>query len=186
MNKYGRIASEPNDPQVRKCRAEFFAKSEHKIRSRRGVSLFERIASRRTCRDAMVPFEYCNCRHQTDLTNDESTFIKGEKVKFSQTAILLVEKINVLTDKVRSLCEPFKLVSVHAVRSYIYNGDKIYFFHVSTEPGEAMFDAYFTMPNSTSIELVGKIIRSSRYGNQSACVDEYEQYKEYCFCKNKS
>jgi hypothetical protein len=183
MNKYGQILTEPNDPQVKKCRKEFFAKSIHKIRSRRGISLFEKIPYSRSCRDAMVPFQYCNCKDQTELTKNETVFVKEQNLRFKQIAIVLMDKLNALTDPVRSLCEPFKFVNVGRVHSFLYNNQKIYKFEIVTTPGKAVFEAHFTMPNRTDVELYGKIIRTSRYGDQSKCVADNDDYKEYCYCK---
>jgi hypothetical protein len=185
MNKYEKILTEPGDPQVKKCRKEFFAKSIHKIRSRRGVSLFEKIPFGRTCRDAMVPFKYCNCKQQTELTKNETVFMYEEKLRFNQIAIVLMDKLNAITEPVRSLCEPFKLERVGQVHSYVYDNQKIYKFEISTSPGKADFEAVLKIVNTTTVELVGKIIRSSRYGNQSKCVEDMDDYKEYCFCKKK-
>jgi hypothetical protein len=106
------VLTHPSDPQVKTCRAKYFAKSVHKVRSRRGVSLFEKIPADRDCNEAMVPFVYCNCKNQVDLTRNESLFISNERASFVQVGGLIVDKLNSIVDVIREKCTPFKLESV--------------------------------------------------------------------------
>jgi hypothetical protein len=133
----------------------------------------------------MVPFEYCNRKNHIDISKNEADFIKEEKLRFAQVAILFMEKLNAITDDVRSLCEPFNLNSLGKVHRFIYNGEKIYKFEFLATSGEAKFNVFFKLPNLTSVDLAGRFVRSSKYGNQSSCVDQ-DQYKEFCFCKKKN
>jgi hypothetical protein len=181
FNKYKKLLEDPNDAQVRKCR-EYFSKSDHKIRSLRGVSHFENVELIRTCRETMVPFVYCRCTQFLDLTKNEKEFIKDAGLTFKEATWLIIDKINSMTDDCRDKCEPFKFKSIKSVNEIVYNDERIYKIKFLTTPGEAEFIATVRINSSKSIELFNKIIRSSIYGKQSECMSKAELYG-FCFCK---
>jgi hypothetical protein len=180
FNKYKKLLEKPFDSQFRKCR-EYFSKSEPKIRSLRGVSLFENIPSRRTCRDAMAPLVYCTCNHQVDITQDETQFIKESKLSFNDTALLIVQKLNSIADEYRKKCQPFEFKSIRTIKRLTIDKQLIYKFSLVTTPADAEFDSFFKPVNATTVELVGKIIRTSLYGRQSECIFDPKLYG-FCYC----
>ena len=57
-----------------------------------------------------------------------------------------------------------------------------YQFSILAQPGDAIFEATLEI-NRKGISVIGKIIRSSRYGNQSHCVND-AYLKNFCFCRD--
>ncbi len=183
INKFKRMLTDPNDRQVKKCRDEHMAKSVQKIRSRRGVSLFEKIPLNRNCKEAMVPFEYCNCKNQIDLTRNQTQFVSSENMNFTRAGELLVKRLNSLADEIRDMCIPFKLASVDRV--YLFRvgpNSRVYQFSFKTSPGRALFESHFRIVSANSLELVGKIIRIDSYEEQSGCLT-MSKFMGYCYCK---
>jgi hypothetical protein len=183
LNKYKKLLEDPSDSQARKCR-EYFSKSEPKIRSLRGVSLFENIPSNRTCRDAMVPFIFCNCNYQVDITQNETHFIKETQIKYNETVLLVIKKLNAMADTYRKECQPFEFKSVKTVKRLTIKKDLIYEFSFVTMPADAEFQSSVKVINATTVELVGKIIRTSLYGKQSECIKEHKM-QGFCYCRKQ-
>jgi hypothetical protein len=183
LNKHKKMLEQPFDSQVRKCR-DYFSKSDHKIRSLRGVSLFENIESTRSCLEAMVPFAYCNCNHQVDLTRNETHFKQESKLRFKEAAKLIVNKLNSITDDYRSLCQPFEFKSIKTVKRLIMNKELIYKFNFLTTPVDAEFQSSVKIINGTTLEFVGKIVRTSIYGRQSECIKEHK-IQGFCYCRKQ-
>ena len=69
MNKHDRLLFSPSGDEAKKCR-EYFEKSDPKVRSLRGVSIFENIPLERKCDDAIISIKYCSCNKQTVLKKD--------------------------------------------------------------------------------------------------------------------
>ncbi len=183
LNKYKKLLEDPQNGQVRKCR-EYFSKSNHKIRSLRGVSLFENLESIRTCREAMVPFAYCRCNQFADLTKNEECFIRDAGLTFKESIMLVIREINSMTDNYRDKCELFEFKSIKSLNEFKCNSERIYKIKFLTTPGEAEFIATVRIKNRTSIEPFSKIIRSSINAKQSNCMIKSELHG-FCFCKQE-
>ena len=50
-----------------------FSVNDKKTRYLRGISLFEKIPVDRTCKDALIPDNYCSCYSETEITENEFT-----------------------------------------------------------------------------------------------------------------
>jgi hypothetical protein len=184
MNKHKKLLEGPFDSQSKKCR-RYFSESDYKTRSMRGVSLFENVQPTRSCYDAMVPFVYCNCNHQVDLTRNETQFVQHSRLEFKQAAAMIIDRLNTIAESHRNACTPFEYKSIKSVKRLGMNKDFIYKFSFITEPAKAEFQSSIKIVNQTSIELVGKIVRTSVYGKQSDCVKDPKLHG-FCYCRKQA
>lgn len=190
INKHRKLLDDTEDSQVKKCR-EYFSKSDFKIRSLRGISLFEEIPSDRTCSDAMVPINYCGCKKEIPF-NNEARFIQETKLRFSQIATFFKNNLKSMIDAVQSKCIPFEFDRIVSAKKIVNKEKNFYQFNILFQPGNAEFDATFNIFKShfspfnifksANISLIGVINRVSIYGNQSNCLSEHKYYG-YCYCK---
>jgi hypothetical protein len=108
----------------------------------------------------------------------------------------VVEKINSLTESVKSECVRFELDSIHAAYERIHSntsdsnfeniftkGIKTYLIQVYVKPGKAFFESTVKMFDENNIEVIGDISRINKYGNQSHCIHN-PFLEKYCFCND--
>ena len=178
----------------------------------RGISLFRKIASDRTCEDAGITTHWCGCLKRTELK------INSDLVKLADHFVNLVNK-DILKEQ-SALCHTLELdrvIKVYSLNSeidikannvltlaekrrikkfFLMEPTKIkfdfrkYFFQVQLKPGAAIFE--FTiiveqnLKNSTQILFIEtkEISRINKYGNDSICIfDNYPDLRKFCFCK---
>jgi hypothetical protein len=188
MNKNERLLTEPDNVQVKRCRGEYFAKSVYNVRSLRGVSLFEKIPFNRTCKEAMTPFIYCNCKNETDITALEDQFLQETRLKYEQVFESILKKLNSMTEEARDDCEEFVAKEILSIRRYLYNSEFVYMFEVGVMPGAARFQVHFKVvgdEGSRILEFIGDLTRTTRYREQALCVDG-EVFEQYCVCTMKA
>ncbi|KAG8228886.1 hypothetical protein J437_LFUL007623 [Ladona fulva] len=157
----------------------------------RGISLFLPIPEGRTCKDAGITPNWCSCH-------------SGEK-KIDTEEPMAIAAAGALVDKVNAFLEPYpqctrrELVAIKSAiissppESLLPHPKKKTLQDVSVvveaAPGGALFEATVrVVPKedesglvSLELAVAGTISRINRYGNQSACVDEFHM-KLYCFC----
>jgi len=165
---------------VKSCQNQFKTNSIYQ-RNMRGTSLLNPIQLNRTCSDALISAEFCNCYKKEEI--EESIFKKETGHSFNSASLLALDLINNLTSKVRFKCELFKLSQIVSLRKTIFNRENIYTEILILDPGQAWFEVTFKIKDDTLV--VNDVpIRLSAYGSQAKCIDNDAFLPSYCFCKN--
>lgn len=185
INKYPeQMIEKMASSKAKKCR-DYFRNSQPQVRSQRGVSVMEKMNYDRTCTDALIPTGYCNCKQLIDIKN-ETEYTLQTGLNFNETTKFVMTKLNEITDDPRDKCEAFRLDKVDSIMRMIRMNEKDLAYKISfrCQPGDAVFQANLKLAGHKSLQLIGKLIRLSKYGNQSACMTEHKYYG-YCYCKTK-
>ncbi|XP_052099506.1 uncharacterized protein LOC127734002 [Mytilus californianus] len=162
----------------------------------RGISLFNEIPKDRTCADAHIPESSCACYTSEAIPTNNAVI---EKI----TSFVVVT-INTYLQTHRSKCALLTLKKIHeaklihsnlkhskpgrkkAIWQYLYkpklDKKQRYFILFEVMPSEGMFEVTTEITQTNNFIILDKIIRSNRYGNQSACIDDRD-LKPYCYCK---
>lgn len=165
-----------------------FRKNNVHIRSQRGISLFDKIPSNRTCLDALIADKFCSCFHQENISEAEFSMDTSGQETFASTALMLVNEINALTSSARDKCAPFELDRVESFKKLVISRIKIYSVVVVLRPGDAWFEANLKLDegkrrSNGRLKLNGDPTRLSAYGNQSHCVQDLKLVN-YCYCND--
>ena len=166
------------------CR-KYFQQNTNAVRSKRGMSLFEKIPSDRSCKDALIPNVYCLCNQLMDISH--SAFFKETNITVNETAVkFVIEHIHSITGKFRSKCVPYMLEKVVSVKKFEF--DNLYQFLVLLQPGNSLFQSVLKVDqgnktSSSSRIVVTNSVRLSSYSNQSWCLES--KFVGFCFCKKK-
>nr|XP_022339282.1 uncharacterized protein LOC111134497 isoform X3 [Crassostrea virginica]XP_022339283.1 uncharacterized protein LOC111134497 isoform X3 [Crassostrea virginica]XP_022339284.1 uncharacterized protein LOC111134497 isoform X3 [Crassostrea virginica] len=159
----------------------------------RGISLFREIPERRSCDDAAIPGDYCVCDSYEPM--DAKSAISKDIGQF------LVSHINQALSKHGDKCAILQLSEIKDsffVKSNLqrrreneeftlrtlFRSDpdiKKYLNVFETRPGNALFEALVSTNDNGSYDVIGRINRVNKYGNQSWCIDE-KFSKPLCFC----
>ena len=158
----------------------------HELRRFRGISLFEEIPLNRSCFDAMIPYAQCTCGKSVAITVDQfnqQTGISIDAIK----RILLDEVVN-KTSSNRDKCITYEFDSIFSIKKKIFQNDYIFSFEYLLQPGNAMFDVALLFNNYNNFNnfnytIIGKIIRTSLYSDQSHCITDID-IKNYCYCND--
>ena len=177
LNKYG-INSHV---ESKTCR-ENFQVHVPKIRYKRGISLFERLPSQRSCDDALIKTIYCTSIEKRIVLEDQ--FKLETRQSLLDAAKVITENIVKMTDEVRIYCEQFKFKEIVSVQKLLQTNLHLYEFQVVLQPADALFEAYVMLKNE-ELTYYGKAIRLNIYGNQSICLDDASLHG-FCYCKSKS
>ncbi len=183
LNKNSQLKTRPEAGQALKCRSKYFAESYPKIRSRRGISLFETIPLNRTCQQALIPLSYCNCVQKTALLS-ESDFFALTKVNYKQIGDFITNELNLIANEFRSKCELFVLEAILSANKLSYFDSEYFEFTLKYQPGNSTFETSILVNDKENNELKihDRIFRVSRYGTQSSCMTD-SKYFGFCFCK---
>jgi hypothetical protein len=160
----------------------------------RGISLFQEIPERRSCKDAEIPGDYCVCASYERLNkNDEIS----EKL-----AQFLVSYINQDLSKHKGKCSRLHLLNIidtfrvksnlrrrkdqelFSIRHLIFQPEPeedTYLCVFETVPGHAVFEATVRSSNKGLYDVVGRVNRMNKYGNQSFCIED-KFSKPLCYC----
>ncbi|XP_017843855.2 uncharacterized protein LOC108600667 [Drosophila busckii] len=140
----------------------------------RGISLFLPIPDERDCHSAGIPSQFCLCHKLSSIsTNDE---------RAQRAARFVVKSINNILEDY-TLCHRLSLHELQAAYLYDLSLDIDQFeikVRLRTWPGLGGFEGT-TRFTHNSLTLIGAIIRTNRYGNQSYCVHNY-RIEMYCYC----
>ena len=159
----------------------------------RGISLFREIPERRSCDDAAIPGDYCVCNSYEPM--DANGAISKDIGQF------LVTHINQALSKHGDKCANLHIS--HIKNSYFVKSNlqrrreneeftlknlfrpdpdiKKYLSVFETRPGNALFEALVNTNDEGSYDVIGRVNRINKYGNQSWCVKE-KFSKPLCFC----
>ncbi len=158
-----------------------FSINDKNILHLRGISLFENIPRSRSCGDALIPDKYCSCVQTSKISKEdfeEKTNTKAEKV-----INFILDYVNKITERIRDKCVAYKFDKLDYINIINLKELHRFKFVLYFQPGEAIFDALVKFENN-KFSILDKVVRLSRYGNQSDCVED-SYLKNYCFCKIK-
>ena len=162
-----------------------FSQNEKNIRHLRGISLFERIPVNRSCSDTFIPQQYCSCNDESRITIQD--FKKLTKIANGVEKVqnLALDYVNNLTSHIRDKCEIYRLQELESIKLISNENSKSRNFQFTFifEPGKSFFEATIEASHETKeIKILGKVLRLSRYGLQSICIED-SFLKNYCYCK---
>jgi hypothetical protein len=151
--------------------------------------MFLEIPANRTCDDADIPRHWCTCLSYQPLPLDDP----GLK----DAAQALVQHVNQHYLAAFNHCRPLSLARIVEARLGVPDvndnqtvaGIKDYALTIETTPGAALLEGAVRgythrgrkNVNRVRFEVADSISRLNRYGNQSACVEDWV-VKLYCFC----
>ena len=160
------------------------------------ISLFREIPSSRSCEEARISDVFCPCYSSARLPNTDQRVL--------QSARVIVDKINGVLAPVRSKCASVEYVSIHhaslifpdmqrdlsqerafSLRGYFWTVESATRFLISlrTKPGDALFEARVDYRGPNDIKILGNVLRTNAYGNQSSCMDHKDRtWRIYCYC----
>jgi hypothetical protein len=184
LNKYPNKVTN-ND----KCRSRFRENS-HKIRSKRGISLFENIPMNRSCVDALINSDECRCRIKIESLTDHQFQLE---TKYSVELInnYLVDILRNKTSEYRKKCALYTFDKlVHHKKRIISNNEIVYEFVIVVQPYDSKFQFDLKIESSkkgdddNKIRLLNdpKIERLSRYGKTAECIKNDPQLMNFCYC----
>jgi hypothetical protein len=168
------------DPSNTKCRNQF-KKSFKNIQGLRGISLFEQIPNSRSCLDALIPNIYCTCNQRADM--NETEFISDTNRTYEIIQVESMKAINSYTNSVRSKCALFQFDQLLTAKKRRFFTILFYEFRYKVQPGDAIFAVYYRkFFKDQKFEQYLKVVRLSKYGNQSNCMLN-KKLMGYCYCK---
>lgn len=88
------------------CRKQFRINNP-KARSNRDISLFEELANRRTCEDALMPDKYCQ-NYKKELI-DEETFMNLTSLSRKDALEIALAQLNNMFDEQKNQCKLYQL-----------------------------------------------------------------------------
>ncbi|XP_072394031.1 uncharacterized protein [Diabrotica undecimpunctata] len=146
----------------------------------RGVSLLRKISKHRTCEDVGIVSHWCTCQKSKEIDiNDKNikavadfsvSYINKQLSAYSQCAHLNLDNIS----SARLMEHNKEITGDYQVLDYMLS--------FTTIPGNGSFEATVRyMSEFKSYSIVGSISRLNLYGQQSACISDYE-LKLYCYC----
>jgi hypothetical protein len=163
------------------CRKKFQEQNES-LRGERGISLFEKIKSQRSCREALIPNNYCACNQKVSL--NETIFRKETNYTFNSLKPIILGLINDVTRSQRALCRPFEFKKfIESNKLFIDRSTAFFYqFQVLLEPGNAIFKITLQKArDENEFRVIDSIIRISLYKSQSHCLNDH-QLHGFCFC----
>ncbi|KAK5646629.1 hypothetical protein RI129_005093 [Pyrocoelia pectoralis] len=150
--------------------------------TKRGYSLFEPIPTNRTCEAAGISVHWCTCQNSTVVDINSSAVVDA--------TTFLVQYMNKQLDGYAD-CAKLTLVDISNARLHANNDElkgstEDYTIAFRTAPGDGHFEAtvrcnLIKKSNKSHFDIIGTISRINLYGNQSACITDFN-LKLYCYC----
>ncbi|XP_043683469.1 uncharacterized protein LOC122636375 [Vespula pensylvanica] len=142
----------------------------------RGISFFLPIPNHRTCNMAKIPGNLCMCHRSKDISLNDMGVQKSVKY--------LTQVLNNMLAPY-SLCAKLYLRTIKQAKVPINSNEASwidYSIQFQTYPGEAIFEGMVRYrKDEKSYSLLGTIGRLNAYGNQSACMNDFNM-RLYCYC----
>ena len=159
----------------------------------RGISLFREIPERRSCDDAAIPGDYCVCDSyepmdaKSAISKDIGQFLVSHinQALFKHGDKCAILQLSEIKDSffVKSNLQRRRENEEFTLRT-LFRSDpdiKKYLSVFETRPGNALFEALVSTNDNGSYDVIGRVNRVNKYGNQSWCIDE-KFSKPLCFC----
>ena len=187
-----------------KCR-QLFSKSVSGVRALRGVSLFENVPQDRSCKDAMIPINFCACLEKKLI--DEKLFLKETgDLSFKNASKFIMDTLNEHIEHLKKYCALYKYENITSVsrvnsmldvrnfkslvkrinktRANYTEYKKLYEFSILVQPGAALFKTLLEVSEtSPRFFLKSKLIRENSYGRTSSCLSGIDRdFKDACYC----
>ncbi|CAG5127872.1 unnamed protein product [Candidula unifasciata] len=149
-----------------------------------GISLFDKIPWDRTCKDALIPSDFCLCGYK-----GLKEIHLSSQLASSLTA-LVISALNSKTDK--NICAVYTLVQVIRILQISLNDENatgkqqtiVYKVKLEVNPGGALFEgSVYEHSNGTKWTVGDEIDRLNLYRGQADCL-EFPTYRPFCYCKN--
>ncbi|XP_015784904.1 uncharacterized protein LOC107362375 [Tetranychus urticae] len=146
----------------------------------------EEVPLDRTCKDALIPMEFCLCLKRHNFPVD------SQLAQIVSTA--LVTRLNQALFEFNNLCYELSLKDVHSVKIVRLPGESNPSDRVevtlSVNPSNGLFQAQLYLKNATNLNnsgiddwiLEGDVSRLDSYGNQSSCIND-RVLRKYCYCR---
>ncbi|XP_071539090.1 uncharacterized protein [Panulirus ornatus] len=161
---------------------DFASGAERSVKPKYGQSLFAEVPETRICSDVNIPEVFCSCEvYLTASITDESVIAAAEMV---------TKELNSRLEEFVQ-CEPLHLDKVLSARLAFPSNNSAkrrptdhtstYLIEFQTKPGGAMLEAM--VKKSKEFTLLGEVMRTNKYGNQSHCMKHFV-LRKYCFCKD--
>ncbi|XP_043482911.1 uncharacterized protein LOC122511609 [Leptopilina heterotoma] len=179
------------DLNIQELTEEIIKERERRIfeKKTRGISWFLPIPDYRTCSMAGIPDHWCMCHSfnnvsLTDLNVQNSANFSIQEINrmlanYSQCANLKLKRVlgaTMLTQNgTLQVDEKIKNISLLPILNLKIT--------LETEPGNAIFEISVRQnSNGQKMQLTGSLGRLNAYGNDSACIDDYN-LRMICYCK---
>lgn len=146
------------------------------INANRGISLFNKIPSNRSCSDALIPSQQCMLNNYRLLTKHD--FKNKTEIETSLIVEMIISNLNAKTETCRSICSKYTFDEIKSI--YYVDDLNIYKFKLKLQPGDSTFESSFKIRNGI-IMLDDFIYRLSIYWKTSNCMKN-EALKPYCHC----
>ncbi|XP_015784672.1 uncharacterized protein LOC107362167 [Tetranychus urticae] len=148
----------------------------------------EEVPLDRTCRDALIPTEYCLClkRHNFPVDSQLAQIVSSA----------LITRLNQALSKFKNICHELSLKNITSVKIVRLPGepnprDRVEV-TLSANPSNGLFQALLYLKNTTNLDnsgiddwmLEGDVSRLDAYYGQSLCIKE-RVIQKYCYCRKK-
>uniref|UniRef100_T1KAW4 Sulfatase N-terminal domain-containing protein n=1 Tax=Tetranychus urticae TaxID=32264 RepID=T1KAW4_TETUR len=146
----------------------------------------EEVPLDRTCKDALIPMEFCLC------IKKQSFLVDSQLAQIVSTA--LVTRLNQALSKSNNICYELSLKEIHNVKIVRLPGepnprDRVEV-TLSVNPSNGLFQAQLYLKNAKNLNnsgiddwiLEGDVSRLDSYGNQSSCIND-RVLRKYCYCR---
>jgi hypothetical protein len=164
---------------------EQYKENSRTVRHLRGISLFEEIPQNRSCGEALIPEDQCNCLKSRYINEEE--FKNSTNLDFDFALVFILKHVIKLTDSQRDLCVQYEPDKVKIVKTIQLHEFISYSFTVIFQPGDAWFEATLKsakVDGKPSLTLIDPINRLSPYGHTSHCVNDHF-LRNFCYCKKQ-
>jgi hypothetical protein len=153
------------------------------IRHLRGISLLEDIPQNRSCGDALIPDDQCNCLKSRKINQEK--FKNSTNLDFNFAVKFILKHVKKLTENHRNVCALYRPDKIELVEAIELQDFISYSFTVIFQPDDSWFEASVTsskINGKPSLNLIGTINRLSPYGETAYCVNDFF-LRNYCHCK---
>ncbi|BFZ21855.1 hypothetical protein BsWGS_24894 [Bradybaena similaris] len=145
-----------------------------------GISLLDKVPWDRTCKDALIPSDFCLCGYKGVKEIDLASQLSEALAK------LVVEALNSKTDK--KVCAVYKLKKLIRILKSSFKERKeastVYKVKLEVNPGKSLFEAnVYETKNGTEWIVGSEIDRLNLYRGQADCL-EFPTFRPFCYCND--
>lgn len=165
----------------------------------RGISLFQPLPTDRSCAEAWIPENYCPCYTSVSVDLDSPIVhkIAQQMVQdLNKRLQHLQECVQLTLNKVRDvgkISQPLQVTETEGTgltgilffkaKPPDLDHSQRYEISIETKPGLGTFEATYIAYNEEQFALMGDIVRTNKYGDQSDCITE-KLLRPICYCQH--